>query len=179
MQQNRNQGLVTAQLGLYICKNSQGFTLLELLVVIVILGVLTSIAVPTVIQQIRRSRTAEAQAALSMVASASEVYRSDFGLYPLTYDEIKADGTYPAKYMDQSFSAFAPNYQDPNQLSTNTSNPALEAQGAIWQTLSDPAQTAYTNYSNALLDCRIGQGVDSGVVIASNYYVKDGCNMSQ
>lgn len=51
-----------------------GFTLIELMVVIVILGVLVAIAIPTYTTQIRKSRRTEAKTALVDLAGREERY---------------------------------------------------------------------------------------------------------
>jgi type II secretion system protein G len=79
MSAKSRQSLFRAKLAQHILSASKGFTLIELLVVIVIVGILSAVAIPQFLNQVRRSRTAEAQAALTAVGRASEVYRLDFG----------------------------------------------------------------------------------------------------
>ncbi|MFM1989992.1 MAG: hypothetical protein RJA99_2949 [Pseudomonadota bacterium] len=50
------------------CRGHRGFTLIEVLVVVVILGIVAAIAVPNYRDQVARSRRAEAKAALQMAA---------------------------------------------------------------------------------------------------------------
>jgi type II secretion system protein G len=177
--------LIRARLAQLMLQRSKGFTLIELLVVIVIVGVLTAVAVPTFLQQIRRSRTAEAQSALSIVATASEVFRSDFSQYPAGYVDISPTNTdYGAKYMDTAFTNSAPCYQDPTQTATAATAASLTDQGAVWSTTSnnggDSANCkAYITRSGNSLICQIGQGVETANVIGSDYYVKDGCNIAK
>ncbi|HIK21998.1 MAG TPA: prepilin-type N-terminal cleavage/methylation domain-containing protein, partial [Synechococcus sp. M44_DOE_062] len=77
MSAKSRQSLLRAKLAQQILSQAKGFTLIELLVVIVIVGVLSAVAIPQFLNQVRRSRTAEAQAALTEVGRASEVYRLD------------------------------------------------------------------------------------------------------
>lgn len=58
-----------------------GFTLVELVIVIAIIGILASLAYPAYTEQIRKGRRAEAKSALLDIASRQERYRSDFGFY--------------------------------------------------------------------------------------------------
>ena len=58
-----------------------GFTLLELLVVIMIVGILASVALPSFGKTIERTRVKDAQAILASVYSAERVYRLDQGGY--------------------------------------------------------------------------------------------------
>ena len=62
-------------------KNYKGFTLVELAVVIVIIGVLAAFGVPQFLKSVERSKAAEAFNYLSAVRSAQERYLAKQGLY--------------------------------------------------------------------------------------------------
>jgi prepilin-type N-terminal cleavage/methylation domain len=82
MSAKSRQSLLRAKLAQQILSKAKGFTLIELLVVIVIVGVLSAIAIPQFLNQVRRSRAAEGQTALTAVSRASEAYRLDTSVYP-------------------------------------------------------------------------------------------------
>jgi prepilin-type N-terminal cleavage/methylation domain-containing protein len=63
------------------CFNSRGFTLVELSVVIVIIGVLAAFGVPKFRSAVERSKAAEAYNYLSSVATAQERYAARQGTY--------------------------------------------------------------------------------------------------
>jgi prepilin-type N-terminal cleavage/methylation domain-containing protein len=62
-------------------KNRKGFTLVELAVVIVIIGVLAAFGVPKFINSVERSKAAEAFSYLTAVRSAQERYIAREGTY--------------------------------------------------------------------------------------------------
>jgi prepilin-type N-terminal cleavage/methylation domain-containing protein len=62
-------------------ENNQGFTLIELMVVVVIIGVLSTIAIPQYQVYIRRSRTSEATANINSIALYQEQYFSENNQY--------------------------------------------------------------------------------------------------
>lgn len=58
-------------------RSKQGFTLVELVMVIVIIGVLSAIIVPNFIDYVGRSEAATTRANLAVLRSAIQNYRSD------------------------------------------------------------------------------------------------------
>lgn len=59
-----------------------GFTLLELLVVLVVLGLLVSIVGPKYLNQLGKSEAKAASAQIASIAKALDIYRLDVGRYP-------------------------------------------------------------------------------------------------
>jgi general secretion pathway protein G len=68
---------------------ARGFTLLELLVVILIIGLLTGIVAPRFLGQVSRSETTAAKAQLDAIDKALQAYRIDTGRYPSTPQGLK------------------------------------------------------------------------------------------
>jgi len=60
----------------------KGFTLVELLIVISIIGVLTTLLMANFIGVRQRARDAQRKSDLRQIQSALELYRSDQGIYP-------------------------------------------------------------------------------------------------
>lgn len=63
-------------------RTQSGFTLIELMVVTVILGVLAAIALPAYSSMIRRARYAEVKHQMGTMAEEINLYRVEFGRYP-------------------------------------------------------------------------------------------------
>lgn len=63
-------------------KNEKGFTLLELMVVLSILGVLTMLAVPKFSSSVAVANTVRIQADLQTINTAIAVYQAQNGVYP-------------------------------------------------------------------------------------------------
>jgi type IV pilus assembly protein PilE len=64
-------------------KSTRGLTLIELLMVIVIVGVLAAIAIPTYSNYMQRGRRADAKTALQQVRAAQEMWRAEKGSYAI------------------------------------------------------------------------------------------------
>jgi type II secretion system protein G len=175
MSAKSRQSLFRAKLAQHILSASKGFTLIELLVVIVIVGILSAVAIPQFLNQVRRSRTAEAQAALTAVGRASEVYRLDFSQYPSDYTTIKYGcpttycGAKGDKYMNDPWSA--PNYTLP--VATNISS--VSPQGIRWDTTSKGAP--YITASGSKIQCTIGLGAQETAVATLPTFVGKSCNV--
>lgn len=73
-----------------------GFTLLELLVVILIIGLLTGIVAPRFMSQIARSETTTAKAQIDAFDKALQGFRIDMGRYPTASEGLRALVEVPA-----------------------------------------------------------------------------------
>jgi general secretion pathway protein G len=76
-------------------RRSRGFTLLELLVVMVILGLLVGYVAPKYFAQVGKSETKTAKAQIESLEKALDIYRLDTGHYPPTEAGLKALNTRP------------------------------------------------------------------------------------
>lgn len=93
---------------LHVQRHGRGFTLLELLVVLVVLGLLAGIVGPKYFSQLGKSEAKVARAQIEGLAKALDLYRLDVGRYPTSEqglvalvtrpsDEPKWDGPYLQK----------------------------------------------------------------------------------
>ena len=63
-------------------KNTQkGFTLIELMIVVAIIGILASIAIPAYQRMTCRAKQSEAKACLKAIIVAEETYRGEYDMY--------------------------------------------------------------------------------------------------
>ena len=84
-------------------KNQSGFTLVELLIVIVIIGLLGSLVAPQMFSKIGSSKQSTAKAQMQMFETALDTYYLDVGNYPPSLQELRSssaagwDGPYLKK----------------------------------------------------------------------------------
>ena len=76
-------------------KMERGFTLLELLVVMVIIGLLAGYVAPKYFSQVGKSEVKAAQAQIDSIEKALDQYRLDTGHYPATEQGLAALMTRP------------------------------------------------------------------------------------
>jgi general secretion pathway protein G len=67
-----------------LLRNNMGFTLIELMVVIIILGLLAAIVMPRVVGETDRARYEQAKVQMRILEDALKRYKLDNGLYPST-----------------------------------------------------------------------------------------------
>jgi general secretion pathway protein G len=67
-----------------------GFTLMEIMVVVVILGILAAVIVPRLAEQPEKARATKAQADIRQLESALEMYKLDNFYYPSTQQGLRA-----------------------------------------------------------------------------------------
>ena len=71
-------------------RNEKGFTLIELMVVIVILGILAGLIVPRIMGRPDEARRAKARIQLESLETALKLYKLDNGNYPTTEQGLNA-----------------------------------------------------------------------------------------
>lgn len=71
-------------------QRQSGFTLIEVMVVVIILAVLAGLVVPKVVGQSDKARAKTTEAALATVSNALDMYRVDNGAYPTSAQGLDA-----------------------------------------------------------------------------------------
>ena len=65
-------------------KNRGGFTLIELMIVIVIIGILATLLIPRIMERPEEARRVKAKMDIKAIESALKLYKIDCGSYPTT-----------------------------------------------------------------------------------------------
>ena len=76
-------------------RDARGFTLVELLVVMVILGLLAALVVPSYLGRERKARAQAAKTQIELLGTALDTFRLDVGRYPNTQEGLQALRTSP------------------------------------------------------------------------------------
>ncbi|HXI10645.1 MAG TPA: type II secretion system major pseudopilin GspG [Thermodesulfobacteriota bacterium] len=90
-------------------KDSRGFTLIELMVVIVILGILAAVIAPRLIGRTDEAKVTEAKVQIRNFETALKLYKLDNGYYPSTEQGLDAlvvkpsVGLIPARWRDGGY----------------------------------------------------------------------------
>ena len=71
-------------------QRQQGFTLIEIMVVVVILGILAALVVPQVMSRPDQAKVTVAQGDIKAIAAALDMYRLDNHVYPSTQQGLEA-----------------------------------------------------------------------------------------
>src|SRR5688572_31367292 len=94
-------------------KANKGFTLIELMIVVAIIGILAAIAIPKFADLIRKSNEGASKGNLGAVRSALSIYYGDMeGVYPDNPVSLTANG----KYLGVIPKAKTPNYHADSEV---------------------------------------------------------------
>ena len=127
--------------------SKKGFTLIELMIVVAIIGILAAIAIPKFAELIRKSSEGASKGNLGALRSAMSIYYGDMeGTYPANVAALTIGG----KYLTVLPPAKAPNYHADGSgvvLLTASANPS-DAGGWYYND-----ETTNANVGNVLVNC--------------------------
>lgn len=90
-------------------RNQKGFTLIEIMVVVVILSILAAIVVPRLLSRPEEAKRTKAQVDIKNIEEALGLFKLDNGFYPTTEQGLQAlvhkpdVGKIPTKYPDGGY----------------------------------------------------------------------------
>lgn len=89
--------------------NQRGFTLIEILVVVTILGILATIVVPRILERPEEARRTKAAVDIKGIEEALGLFKLDNGFYPTSEQGLQAlvskpqSGRIPARYPENGY----------------------------------------------------------------------------
>ena len=92
-----------------IDKNQRGFTLIEILVVVTILGILAAIVVPRILERPEQARRTKATVDIKGIEESLGLFKLDNGFYPATEQGLLAlvvkpqTGRIPSRYPENAY----------------------------------------------------------------------------
>lgn len=126
---------------MHMTKSKKGFTLIELMIVVAIIGILAAIAIPKFAELIRKSSEGASKGNLGSLRSALSIYYGDMeGQYPSAASSLTVSG----KYLTAIPVAKAPNYHTDSSAELDASaTSAPDNAGGWW-------------YDNIATDANVG-----------------------
>lgn len=118
-------------------KSRKGFTLVELAVVIVIIGVLAAFGVPRFLKSVERSKASEAFSYLAAVRSAEERAQAKNGTYEATIENLDIQFAVPKYFTVGTVSAGSSGSLEDSWTLTLTRNGSSSGYGAYTVTFTD------------------------------------------
>jgi general secretion pathway protein G len=92
-----------------VLASNGGFTLIEIMVVIIILGLLATLVIPNITGYTEKAKREKARADIASLEGALELFRADNGFFPITEQGLDSlvikpsTGRIPQKWMDGGY----------------------------------------------------------------------------
>lgn len=123
-------------------RSRRGFTLVELAVVVVIIGVLAAFAVPRFLSSVERSKAAEAFNFLSSVQAAQERFHARQGTYAAVLTDLDIKMTTPKYFTNGAIAAGSTSSLEDSWTLTLTRQGASAGYGAYTVTFTEEGYDA-------------------------------------
>ena len=153
-------------------KDEEGFTLVELIVVVMMIGILSSIAIPQFMTAADKAKQKEATGIVSALVKAATAYQTEYGVLPINAEELSEYAKFQECYAAQvatrggaackvsgtntvvrpvgptatSFYTTTGNYQVSFQLGGTETEP-------LFQVLANPNGNPYSANGSAVTGC--------------------------
>jgi prepilin-type N-terminal cleavage/methylation domain-containing protein len=122
-----------------VMNNSEGFTLVELMIAISMIGILSAVAVPKFSRLIRQSQEARTRGNLHMLRAALTLYYTDRGTMPT--DDLRS--LVQGGYLDRIPLKYTPGYHpEGNSVSAGPIASQSDSRGD-WFYVNDPSEPRY------------------------------------
>jgi general secretion pathway protein G len=109
-------------------RNNEGFTLIELMIVMAIIGILATLAIPSYVSAIKHAREAVLKSDLQVMRNAIDSYTMDKQKAPQSLDDLVQDGylkVIPEDPMTHSNSTWVPDTSD-SMYSLDETDPGVD-----------------------------------------------------
>ena len=143
--------------GFFSPTRMKGFTLLELMVVMIVISVLAAISIPVFQRQVGKAREAEVQLKLGAIARSQMAYHYVNGSFATTLSVLAAD--------TGAISSFYYNFPDPTGDSTKVKHQAVAKEPALYQLRDYAIGLYYVDGAYVRANCQgfgIGDPVNVG-----------------
>lgn len=129
-----------------------GFTLVELAVVVVIIGVLASFGIPRMLKSVERSKAAEAYGYLTAIRAAQERYQAQNGTYATLITDLDISMSAPTYFVVGGIAAGASGSLEDSWTLTLSRDGASSGYGAYTVTFTEDGYDAVDSSIEALPD---------------------------
>ena len=132
-------------------KYYNGFTLVEILIVVVIVGILAAIAIPTYNNYVKKGYATEAKTQIKNIIQASEIYYSNHGDFPADcWETMKDEGYLEIKKSVTNKWEFECNFAEEGEGGTISATSTEEMSGGSGNTVDFDMDTGkFTGYGQS------------------------------
>ena len=127
-------------------KMREGFTLIEILIVVVIIGILATVAIPTYFKYVQKGYASDAKIQIKNIYMSADMFKQENGTYPSDIEEME-DGYLDLKPSVLEKWAFALEIDDSGETGTITATSTDKMGGGADQVITfDIATGVFTGY---------------------------------